>query len=137
MAKKVTVTLSDDLNPDLPADDTITFTIDGVGYEIDLNQENITKFHDTFTPWINSARPVNGKRRRRITPRPNGDLAAIRAWAGENGITVSARGRISNDVIAAYHKRQEVPVKKPGKSRVERALDKAATKVDLPAFSNK
>lgn len=147
MAKKVTVTLSDDLNPDLPADDTITFSIDGVGYEIDLNQTNIDAFRDNFAPWIAAARYTSGRRRRTrnltATAGIKEDLAAVRAWAKENGVTVSSRGRISRDVIDAYHNHTTTVEKKPTKSRVEIALDKAATKVekakeaDLPAFSSK
>lgn len=146
MAKKVTVTLSDDLNPDLPADDTITFSIDGAGYEIDLNQTNIDAFRDNFAPWIAAARHTAGRKQpRRLAGGTKEDLAAIRVWAGENGIVVSSRGRISRDVIAAYHNRATTAVeKKPTKSRVEIALEKAAKKVtgtekvaDLPAFSSK
>ena len=29
---------------------------------------------------------------------------AIREWAKKNGYTVSARGRISSEVVTAYHK---------------------------------
>lgn len=144
MAKKVTVTLSDDLNPELPADDTITFSIDGVGYEIDLNQTNIDAFRDNFAPWIAAARHTAGRKQpRRLAGGTKEDLAAIRVWAGENGIVVSSRGRISRDVIAAYHNRATTVEKKPIKSRVEIALNKAAAKVekakevDMPAFSSK
>lgn len=34
--------------------------------------------------------------------RPDRDLAAIREWAPQNGYKVSSRGRIPNDVMAAY-----------------------------------
>ena len=44
----------------------------------------------TYTPGVTDATP------------PADTLAAIRAWAVENGIPVSARGRISRDVHARY-----------------------------------
>lgn len=55
----------------------------------------------------------------------------------------SIRGRISRDVITAYHNHTTTVEKKPIKSRVETALNKAAAKVekakevDMPAFSSK
>ena len=147
MAKKVTVELVDDLDPTMRADDTIAFSIDGVGYEIDLNQTNIDAFRDNFAPWIAAARYTSGRRRRTrnltATTGIKEDSAAVRAWAKENGVTVSSRGRISRDVITAYHNRATTVEKKPIKSRVEIALGKAAAKVektaevDLPAFSSK
>ena len=40
MAKKVTVTLIDDVDQESAADETVEFGIDGVTYEIDLSDDN-------------------------------------------------------------------------------------------------
>lgn len=37
------------------------------------------------------------------------ELAAIRAWANENGFEVAERGRIKADIVAAYDKRNDAP----------------------------
>ena len=40
MARKVTVTLVDDVDDTQTADETVEFGLDGVTYEIDLNEEH-------------------------------------------------------------------------------------------------
>lgn len=109
MAKKVSIQMTDDLNPDLPADETVEFTIDGINYEIDLSTQNAEKMRDSLNQWINAARKISGRPRGRrpLTPRPgNGhkaEMAAIRAWARANGVKISTRGRIPADVVTQYH----------------------------------
>ena len=52
-----------------------------------------------------SAAPRRGRRKAAATGEPsfNGvDNAAVRAWAAANGVTVSPRGRIKDEVIEAY-----------------------------------
>ena len=51
MAQKVTVALVDDLDGS-PAAETVAFTLDGVAYEIDLNEENAAAFRKTPTGWV-------------------------------------------------------------------------------------
>ncbi|MFI1236726.1 Lsr2 family protein [Nocardia salmonicida] len=111
MARKVVVTLIDDFDGTSVAEDTVNFEIDGVAYEIDLSDANATKLRDSFDQWLPYARRVGraktSGRRSSATAAPGksarrGHLAAIRTWAGENGHTVSSRGRISAEVIAAY-----------------------------------
>ncbi|MFD3705810.1 Lsr2 family protein [Nocardia sp. NPDC058658] len=108
MARKVVVTLIDDFDGTSVAEDTVSFEIDGAAYEIDLSDTNATKLRESFDQWVPYARRIGraktagrqssatGKSSRRD------DLGAIRTWAGENGHTVSSRGRISAEVIAAY-----------------------------------
>ncbi|MEU4651641.1 histone-like nucleoid-structuring protein Lsr2 [Nocardia fluminea] len=111
MARKVIVSLIDDFDGTSEADETVTFAIDGVAYEIDLSETNATKLRDTFDQWLPYARRTG--RTKASAGRPTAktaasssirrnDLSAIRAWAATNGHTVSTRGRISADVIAAY-----------------------------------
>ncbi len=90
---------------------TVQFAFDGTLYEIDLSAKNQTAFYKTLKPYIQVSRRVGGARprkspgKKRATSRkaaPKLDTAAIRAWAAENGIEVSARGRIPNHVLEAY-----------------------------------
>ncbi len=108
MAQKVKVLLIDDLDGS-EADETISFAVDGVSYEIDLNSAHAAELRETFAKWIGHARKVGG---RRSTPRRSsstsssgsrgGDTAAIREWARANGYQVSDRGRVSAEIREAY-----------------------------------
>ncbi len=107
MARKqeVVVHLVDDLDGTTAAE-TVSFTIDGVAYEIDLNKKNAKALRTDFDKWSSHARKSRAKaragRRRAATSRPTGEAAAIRAWATENGVTVPARGRIPKAVVEQY-----------------------------------
>ncbi|TDP33177.1 histone-like nucleoid-structuring protein Lsr2 [Nocardia ignorata] len=112
MARKVVVTLVDDYDGTSTAEETVTFGIDGHTYEIDLSETNATKLRNTFEQWTPYARRTSRTKtsntRRHATTTPatrtgrRTDLAAIRAWAIENGHTVSTRGRIATEIITAY-----------------------------------
>ncbi|MGW5453887.1 histone-like nucleoid-structuring protein Lsr2 [Nocardia sp. NPDC003979] len=112
MARKVVVTLVDDFDGTSAAEETVTFGIDGHTYEIDLSETNATKLRNTFEQWVPYARRTgraktsNTRRHATATPAAQSgrrtDLAAIRAWAIANGHTVSTRGRIAAEIIAAY-----------------------------------
>jgi hypothetical protein len=115
MAKKVTVSLIDDVDGESIADETIEFAIDGVSYEIDLSSANASKLRDGLEEWVSSARRVSGRRRVKAVAAAPGSpksrvsidreqSAAIREWARRNGHKVSARGRISADITDAYNK---------------------------------
>ena len=105
MARRIQVHLEDDLSGG-PADETVPFALDGRTYEIDLSAENAQALRDAFAPWIAVARKVGASKQvidlRTKAPRQSGDTSAIRAWAVENGIPVSARGRISMELRARY-----------------------------------
>ncbi len=111
MAQKVQVVLIDDIDGG-DADETVTFALDGVTYEIDLNADNAAKLRDAFALWVGSARRVSGRSSSaRSASRSTGrrsasgeDTAAIREWAKQNGHDVSERGRISAVVREAYNK---------------------------------
>ena len=102
MAQKVQVLLVDDVDGGT-ADETVTFGLDGVSYEIDLTAANAAKLRDVIGTWVGSARKVGrtgrATRRRAVG---SGDAQAIRDWAKANGYEVSGRGRISAQVRAAY-----------------------------------
>jgi hypothetical protein len=101
--------LTDDLDESEGAE-TITYTVNGQDYEIDLSEENAQRFYDVLGPYIEKSRRV--QRQAASTPRRDGrrrssgssrdDLPQIREWAQANGHDVSARGRIKKEVIDAY-----------------------------------
>lgn len=101
MAQRVQVILEDDLDGS-PATETVSFGLDGVSYEVDLSEEHAAQLRDTFASWIGSACRVGGRRNVK-QGKPSGDNGAIRAWALEQGLALSARGRISQEICEAYH----------------------------------
>lgn len=104
MAQKIQVILIDDLDGST-ADETVTFALDGVNYEIDLTKENAAALRDDFAKWVGAARKVTSRgsqRSRGASRRSGSDAERIRAWARENGHKVSDRGRIPQAVRDAY-----------------------------------
>ncbi len=107
MAQKVQVILVDDIDGG-EATETVSFSLDGSSYDIDLSAENATKLREAFAPYVGQARRAGrpstaGRPRRSPAARPaSNDNAAIRAWAKENGRPVSERGRISGEIREAY-----------------------------------
>src|SRR5215213_6907007 len=118
MAQKVQVLLVDDIDGGT-AEETVTFALDGVNYEIDLTADHAAELRDSFSRWVGHGRKVGsgsgsgsrgsgrqgrgaGTGRRSGSGSSSGDATAIREWARENGYEVSERGRISADVRRAY-----------------------------------
>jgi Lsr2 len=105
------VVLTDDLDGS-EATQTISYTIDGQEYEIDLSEENVQRFHQALEPFISNSRQVQrqaapgrrnrGDGRRRGGTSGRSDIPQIRAWAESQGMDVSARGRIKKEIIDAY-----------------------------------
>ena len=107
MAQKVQVLLVDDIDGGA-ADESVTFALDGISYEIDLSTAHATELREAFAQWVGHARKVGGRTAPRSSAAPRSrsrggsDAQAIREWAKENGHHVSERGRISAEVKAAY-----------------------------------
>jgi hypothetical protein len=103
MATKVTVTLEDDLDGGA-ADETLRFRVGGTEYEIDLNTTNARAFRKQLAPLIEHARRAGRGQRRAAahTASARGRSGEIRAWAKEQGIAVSGRGRIPASVVEEY-----------------------------------
>lgn len=105
MAQKTSIILIDDIDGS-PAEETITFALDGVSYEIDLNTEHATQLREVFATYLEHGRRVTSTRtpgRRRTTTTSAGyDAKAVRAWAGSNGVDVPARGRIPTAVLEQF-----------------------------------
>ncbi|MGY1707202.1 Lsr2 family protein [Geodermatophilus sp. SYSU D00697] len=112
MARKVQVILSDDLDEDLPADETVSFSLDGTNYEIDLSEKNAEEMRNALSRYVQAARKVgrgSGRASGGGRSRPTGggrmdreQAGAIRDWARKNGHQVSDRGRIPASVVEAY-----------------------------------
>jgi hypothetical protein len=107
MATKVTTTLVDDIDNTQEAAETVTFALDGTSYEIDLTESNAKTLRTVISQFAQygrvTSRPASTSSKRR--DRHSGsdyDPAKVREWAKGQGIELSARGRISADVIAAY-----------------------------------
>lgn len=112
MARRIVHQLVDDLDGsvlEIGEGETVLFSLDGIAYEIDLTEQNAAALRDALAPYIGAARSVStraassgngGGRPRRRTGQQ--DYTAIRAWAKENGHSVSERGRIPASVLEAY-----------------------------------
>lgn len=109
MAQRVQVMLVDDIDGG-DAAETVSFALDGVSYEIDLSEANATKLRDALSTWVGHARRAGGRRttgRRAAAPAGGSgrrDLGAVREWARSHGHTVSDRGRVPAEILAAYDK---------------------------------
>src|SRR3712207_9493847 len=96
MARKVQVILSDDLDENLSADETVSFSLDGTSYEIDLADKNAKEMRDAFSRYISAARKVGrgtrasgGGRSRATGGRMDREQAgALRDWGRKNGHAV-------------------------------------------------
>lgn len=107
MVQKVNIVLVDDIDGS-PADETVTFGLDGTTYEIDLSGAHAAQLRDAFGVYVGHARKVtsSGPRRRAAKASDSGTSAReIRDWARSNGHTVPERGRIPADVRAAFEAR--------------------------------
>ncbi len=106
MAQRVQIVLEDDVDGGSAAE-TVTFGLDGVTYEIDLNEKNAAKLRDSLASWVGHARRSGGRRgtgRRASSSARRTDLGEVREWARKNGHQVSDRGRVSGAVQEAYDK---------------------------------
>jgi hypothetical protein len=109
VAQKVQVLLVDDLDGG-EADETVTFALDGVTYEIDLTTANADKLRGLLNPYTDSGRRTGGRAGRGRTKAVRGggasgpDTAKIRAWAKEKGYEVNDRGRVPATIREAYEK---------------------------------
>ena len=106
MARKVLVRLVDDLDGE-PGEDvsTVTFALDRVNYEIDLNAAKAEALRDALAEYIAAARRSGGRIRRGARPATagrSGDAAAIREWARAQGHELGERGRIPSHIVDAF-----------------------------------
>jgi hypothetical protein len=105
MAQRVNVVLVDDIDGD-DAAETVSFALDGVDYEIDLNESNASALRSALSRYVDAGRRTGGRRRRghraAVSAGAGPTAAEIRSWARENGWDVPERGRVSAEVREAY-----------------------------------
>ena len=111
VARRVVVELVDDIDGTVFGEDgeSISFSVNGVDYEIDLKDKHASKFHKQVGFFIEHATRIGGRTRRTGrsvaagTPVPRrSNSKAIRAWAAEQGHEISSRGRIPTEVEQAF-----------------------------------
>jgi hypothetical protein len=108
MAQKIHVTLVDDIDQ-TPADENITFGLDGINYEIDLSAGNAAALREALAKYISAGRRAGGRAVRGRGPavaKSKSDVGDIRAWAKANGYEVHERGRIQAEIRNAYQAAQ-------------------------------
>lgn len=117
---------------------TTPFSLDGVDYEIDLAPRQRDKLQRAMAPYIAKARrqirtePAEGrsgrhsvtkrstkKRSHKTPPGQKEQLDAIRDWARKNGRTVSDRGRVPQEVKAAF---DEAHTERPERDGVQQPV---------------
>jgi hypothetical protein len=112
MAQKLVTTYIDDLTGDETEEiHTYTILVNGAGVEIDLSPDSYDTLLRILGPFLNAhgARRVRGATKAKVDTRESAnpsDVAAIRAWARENGYEVNERGRIPKVVREAYMKKK-------------------------------
>lgn len=105
MAQRVTVLMIDDVDGQ-EANETVTFGLDGVQYEIDLHATNASQLRADLKVWVDNGRRAGGRKtsRRAIGSTSSRDeRAKIRDWAQKNGHSIGDRGRIAQPIVDAYH----------------------------------
>jgi len=109
MAQEVITTLIDDIDRS-EATETVFFGLDGESYEIDLNAKNAAALRKALERFTGAARATSSgrssstRRSRGKSSRGRGeaDPKAVRAWANDNGLEISSRGRIPSEVTEQY-----------------------------------
>jgi hypothetical protein len=110
MAQQTKVTMIDDLDGASEAVETVRFGLDNTSYEVDLSDEHAGELRTVLQHYADAGRRMGGTRRS-TSARPKAQPTAtpsrpgpdeIRAWAQDQGLQVSTRGRISTKVREAY-----------------------------------
>ncbi len=104
MAHKIHVQLIDDLSG-ADADETVRFSLDGAGYDIDLTAAHAAELRGALGKYAAQGRRLRGMpgiRTVRAASAGREETRRIRDWANANGYDPSARGRIRQDIQQAY-----------------------------------
>lgn len=89
--------------------ESLDMTLGGTGYQIDLCAKHRKPYNDLLEMITMDGRRVSTRGRQqsaaRKQPGRTNRNAEIRAWAKEQGIDVSARGRVADEVVQKYDAR--------------------------------
>jgi hypothetical protein len=90
MAQRVEVRLTDFDGTEIPSrkGETITFSLDGKSYEIDLTAKNASVLRKAPRPYVDAGRPIKGSRRRPVRTKVGADARTVKEWARANGYPV-------------------------------------------------
>lgn len=105
MAKTTVITDDLDQRPDAS---TVTFSVDGVEYWLDLTDENKTKLLGALDPFTSRAEELGNTRKLALQTAKTGGTRSlakaktIRAWGNKNGYPTE-RGPLPKDLINAYN----------------------------------
>lgn len=103
MAKRATVSLSDDLDgSEGPGVRTVMFGWQGTEYEIDLNESHREDFALAIGRYLHAARHARPGHPRTRTEAQRQRTRDIRRWAVAQGEQLQDRGRIPSRVIQRY-----------------------------------
>lgn len=106
MQKNIVQYYDDITGEPINADDleVIEFSVGNAFYRLDLNAESASEFHAHMDEYVSKAQRVTRGRVRKATRAAAGtiDTRKVRQWATDNGYTVSDRGRIPAEIVAAY-----------------------------------
>lgn len=108
MARKVIYQFVDDIDQtpfEEGEGETVSFSLDGKDYEIDLNNKNADKLRSHLNRYVEAGTKVGKGSKSKGSVSSVGkrtDLAEVRAWAKGNGHTLSDRGRIPAAILDAY-----------------------------------
>jgi hypothetical protein len=109
MAQKVQILLIDDIDGS-DASETVSFGLDGVDYEIDVNEKNALALRSAVLGYAEHGRRLKKGSRKspglspvrvsgsNSTAVPKHSAKEIRDWARTNGIDIPDRGRVPQEV---------------------------------------
>jgi hypothetical protein len=114
MAQRTQVILTCDVHDGAAeAVETVAFTVEGQSYECELCEPHLLEFREAMEIWSSHSRPAGSRSgsasgrsgrggRRRSAGGDGPTPSEIREWARSQGLEVSARGRVSSELHAAY-----------------------------------
>jgi hypothetical protein len=108
VAQRTILELVDDLDGG-KAEETVSFALDGVEFDIDLSAENAARLRDTFAEYVGHARRIGGRKKTgagtpKVVAATNGkpDTQAVREWARSQGEVVAERGRVPQALVMRF-----------------------------------
>lgn len=104
MARKFYIQLIDDLSGE-DAVETVRFSLDDAGYEIDLTADHAAGLREALAEYVSKGRRLRGTATGHTgvtAPMGREETRAIRGWASANGYDPNPRGRIRRDIQQAY-----------------------------------
>ena len=87
------------------------FSLDGADFEIDLTTVHAAELRDALAKYIaagrksgknSQARTTRGSARKSVPTTAIPDPSEVREWAKNQGIAVSDRGRVANELVVRF-----------------------------------